>query len=54
LAKDNWLQERTGEPAKLDLEEVRRIAREEWLNKYALTSGLSLMLASEQIVAQFG
>jgi hypothetical protein len=35
LAKENWLQERTGEPAKLDLEEVRRIAREEWLNKYA-------------------
>jgi hypothetical protein len=27
LARENWLQERTGEAAKLDLEEVRRIAR---------------------------
>lgn len=35
LARENWLQERKGGGTKLDLEEVRRIAREERLTKYA-------------------
>jgi len=32
---ENWLQGREGDDTKLDLEEVRRRAREEWRNKYA-------------------
>jgi hypothetical protein len=35
LAAENGLQEREGEAAKLDLEEIRRRAMEEWRNKYA-------------------
>jgi hypothetical protein len=34
-ARENWLQERKEAAANLDPEEVRRIAREEWLSKYA-------------------